>query len=730
MMTPGRLHRVNPPVKAPAPTPVSRAAHPFPSVLFDEAHSEAWSIRADTVAEMNPRHPGDAGYLKAAAALRERGMVVDPHTIGALTAATLADRDVFVLAHPSDGTWERVTGIGSAILSDDEIDVLETFVRDGGGLVVMAECEQDKYGNNLTVLLERFGVRPLNVTVQDTEHNHQDVVAWVRAQLPPQRGKADLLAQVSDACFYRSGVLSLTNPDAVVLAKTSSSADPADQPLAVALEFGRGRLVVFADSDLFGDDSIGDYDHTTLWSNAITWAASGSAAAAAAAVTSSSWLLEHPGWLALKESVGTIRGLQAKDGSLDVETHGVSAREAAIAEVDTCVSAIEALRPHFEHDADYLDAVILDLQRWRDGGFAVPDFLDSLMAFRPELHRVDGLEHLVVFPMYTQNGNPDRNFEAVVVRVVWPDFVAALEATRYDNSMFVPISFVDFTPGYDTNSAVLFPETVAVREVPTYTWGAIFCDREAARFRRVTAAARLTLKLSLPPAAERLVDNQELAQNTFVLWDLIHDRTHSHGDLPFDPFMIKQRMPYWMYSLEELRCDLQAFRQAVDLAAEHATPYGEYVQYAVLFDRLFRFPITGDRVRNYDGLGGQLLFAYLHKNGVLHWTDNTLSIEWGRVALAVTELGREVETLYRDGIDRSRVGHWLAGHEFVARYVAPSPVSVWAQGAAALPLEGAPKGLVDLVLPDEFPLNVFYEALRRKLGDVIESTRGITAAAS
>ena len=56
-----------------------------------------------------------------------------------------------------------------------------------------------------------------------------------------------------------------------------------------------------------------------------------------------------------------------------------------------------------------------------------------------------------------------------------------------------------------------------------------------------------------------------------------------------------------------------------------------------------------------------------------------------------------------------------------------NPVSVWARGAEALPLDGPPKGLVDLVLPDEFPLNVFYEALRRKLGDVIESTRGITA---
>ncbi len=705
---------------------VSRSRRTFPSVLFDEAHSEAWSIRPETVAQMNPRHPGDAGYLRAAAALRESGMRVDAHTSGPLTALALADRDVVVLAHPSDGTWERVTGIGSALLSAEEISSLETFVRDGGGLVVLAECEQDKYGNNLVGLLERFGVRPMNVTVQDTSANHNDVVAWVRATLPRQRGKADLLARVSDACFYRSGVLSITNPDAVVLAKTSPTADPADQPLAVALQFGLGRLVVFADSDLFGDDSIGDYDHLTLWTNAITWAASGGVAGGASAA-GPSWLLDHPGWVALKEAVSALRGLQTKDGSLDVATHGESAAAAAADLVDTIVSAIEALRPHFEHDADYLDAVILDVQRWRSGGFGVPDFLDSLLAFRPELARVDGLEHLVVFPMYTQNGNPDRNFEAVVIRVVWPDFVASLESTRYDNSMFVPISFVDFTAGYDTNSAVLFPETVAVREVPRFTWGAIFCDREAARFRRVSAAAADTLKLSLPPAAERLIDNQALAQNTFVLWDLIHDRTHSHGDLPFDPFMIKQRMPYWMYSLEELRCDLQAFAQAVELETSHETPYGELVQYAVLFDRLFRFPITGDRVRNYDGLGGQLLFAYLHKNGVLHWTDNTLSIDWSLVASAVVELRREVEVLYRDGIDRSRVGHWLAGHEFVARYVAPSPLSVWARGASSLPLDGPPKGLVDLVLPDEFPLNVFYEALRRKLGDVIESTRGITA---
>lgn len=60
----------------------------------------------------------------------------------------------------------------------------------------------------------------------------------------------------------------------------------------------------------------------------------------------------------------------------------------------------------------------------------------------------------------------------------------------------------------------------------------------------MTSASAQVLGLDLPPEGERLVASQEVAQATFAMWDLIHDRTHSHGDLPFDPFMIKQRMPF------------------------------------------------------------------------------------------------------------------------------------------------------------------------------------------
>ncbi|WP_255947659.1 DUF6421 family protein [Streptomyces odontomachi] len=440
-------------------------------------------------------------------------------------------------------------------------------------------------------------------------------------------------------------------------------------------------------------------------------------------------VVQHPAWQLLKETVEAIRPWQSADGSIDFDAEGAPSHDAAGEAVARVISAIERLAPLLPHDAAYHQALVTDLRRWADEGFQVPDFLDSLLAFQPAAHREDGLEHLVVFPMYTQNGNPDRNFEALVMRMVWPEWLAALERTRYDNPLFCGITFEDFTAGYDTNSAVLFPETIAVREAPArFSWGAIFCDREAARFRRVVGAAVDVLGLELPDDISEMIEDQDRCQQAFVLWDLIHDRTHSHGDLPFDPFMIKQRQPFWMYGLEELRCDLTTFREATELAAE-GMPQGRDVQHAVLFDRIFRFPVTGQRVRNYDGLGGQLLFAYLHQHDVVRWTDNTLSIDWERAPQVTKDLCAEIEALYRSGIDRPKLVHWFAGYELVSRYLSPHPGSRWAKGPEALDLSLPPRKLVDDVLEDEFPLSMFYEALAKKLRKVIASTKGITAQA-
>nr|WSX53187.1 DUF6421 family protein [Streptomyces sp. NBC_00974] len=444
-------------------------------------------------------------------------------------------------------------------------------------------------------------------------------------------------------------------------------------------------------------------------------------------ITAGARVVDHPAWPELKAAVEEIRPWQSADGSIDFEVEGAPDRATVATAVERVVSAVEALSPLLPHGGAYHRALVADLRKWADDGFGVPDFLDSLLAFHPAAGRADGLQHLVVFPMYTQNGNPDRNFEAVVLKMVWPEWLSELERTRYDNPLFLGITFEDFTPGYDTHSAVLFPETIAVREAPErFTWGGIFCDREAARYRKVTAAAVETLGIELPEDIAAMVEDQGRCEKAFVLWDMVHDRTHSHGDLPFDPFMIKQRQPFWMYGLEELRCDLTAFKEAVKLESE-GNEHGRDVQYAVLFDRMFRFPVSGDRNRNYDGLGGQLLFAYLHKHDVVRWTDNKLKIDWMRAPQVTNQLCAEIEDLYRAGIDRPKLVHWFKAYELVAEYLAPHPGSRWAKGPDALDLTQPPRKLVDDVLPDEFPLSMFYEALAKKLKGVIASTKGITA---
>ena len=671
------------------------------SILFDEAHGEAWTIEAERAAAMRPERPADASYARAAALLASDGYVPRTHRAGPLGDELLADVGVLVIAHPSDARFEQTVG-GSPVFTSGEVAAVERFVAAGGGLVVLGETEHDKYGTNLNELLAPFGILLENETVYDYEL-HAQVASWVRA-VPAPAGPAGLLSRVDETCFYRAGTLALSHGARALLA-TSATAAPANRPLAAIAEHGRGRVVVLADSDLFGDDCIGEHDHEELWRNLVTWAALPHFAGELAPAESP--LAADPAWGRLKAAVEQLRLLQSADGSAE---DAAAARPLVVLAQD----AIAQLARHVPHDATYLAAVGEELGEWVAGGCARPDFTRSLERFRPDLQRIDGIEHLVVFPLYTQNGSPDTRFEALCVRVPWPAWLAELEATRYDNPAFVPVTFTDHTSGYASECAVLFPETVAVAGPPANHFGGIFCDREAARMQRVASRAAVLLRLNVPPDAERLLVSAPIARDAFALWDLIHDRAHSHGDLPFDPFMIRQRMPYWMYTLEELRCDLTAFAESVELE-RGGLASARNVQYAVLFDRLFRFPISGGRVRNYDGLGGQLLFAHLHRNGLVRWTDNQLRIDWKGVAGGVVELRAEVEELYRAGIDKPRVAHWLAAHELVARYVSPHVASRWAGGARGLMHEEDPRAWVDAVLDDEFPLSIFYSSLQGKL---------------
>src|SRR3954454_18514465 len=282
-------------------------------VVFDESHSEAWTIRPEVADAMQPSHPADSSYARAADALAARDFVVAAHTEGPLSTEALAGADMVVIAPPSDPKWERTVPSGPPRLSDVELDAVEAFVRGGGGLVLLGEEEQDKYGNNLVELASRFGITIHSALVSDYERHHH-APHWVLADVP----QTGLTARVSDACFSRATTLA---GDGDVVARASATSSAPGAPLAIAARHGAGRVIVLGDSDLFGDDCLDDFGHRDLWLNLVYWAAQGAFAQAEPARAQT-----PPAWAALKEHADALRLLQAPDGSVaDGDARGAAA---------------------------------------------------------------------------------------------------------------------------------------------------------------------------------------------------------------------------------------------------------------------------------------------------------------------------------------------------------------------------------------------------------------------
>ena len=682
------------------------APRKFVRFLADEFHSESWSLSSQRAAEFAQDDPQSSSYSRAAELLGERDFEVLRNRDAPLTAELLAGADVLALLHPCDPRWERTTSSGPPALAPDEISAVLAWVRAGGGLLVVTEYEHDKYGDNLNDLLAPAGLHIENTRVFDRSACVPGNPEWLFAEPAPG---SPLGHMASRACFYRAG--SCTVKDGARAAWCASAqAHPAQACLIGCAELGLGRIVVVTDSLLFGDERIGEHDHVQLWLNIVHWLAAPAyhrADDAARKVENPHHVSSADAWIRLKGIINTLRAIEEPDGSVALTNHDGAAKLTAAA-----LGAIRSLATHFPHEAEYLAQLPEDFAAWQRGDFGHPNFAASLAAFRPERNRRDGLEHLVVFPMYTPNASSSVRFEALLVRTPWPDWLAALERGRYPNRKFVPLGLVDFTDGYASECAVLFPETVSVASRATNHFGGIFCDREARRLQSTALKSAEAVGLRLFPELECLLASRKLVEEACALWDLIHDQSHALGELPFDPFMIRQRAPFWLYAIEELRVDVRAFGEAHRLARE-GFPFARYVCWAIVLDRILRFPITGTRMRNYDALGGQILFGALHQSDVLMWRDNRLEIHWGALPDAMAALDAELHALYKNGAEYSRVALWLAAHEFVSRHVHPNVGSRWKPGA--LPDESDPKAWLALAHDDEFPLGNFHLLLGRKL---------------
>ena len=535
-------------------------------VLFDEAHSEAWTIRPELAREMQPAHPADASYARAAAGARARATsrsranVDGPLTRGRSTAA-----DVLVIAHPSEPKWERTTGSGSPRLSADELDAIEAFVARGGGLIVLGETEQDKYGNNLNELLARFGIADRATTPSRTTSTTDGAPSWVlrRARRPAAAAAtATCSPRVSEACFYRAARSRSAQRRARARAHARRPPSAPGAPLIVGGRARRGpRRRARRLRPVRRRLHRRARPRARCGCNLVYWAAARRRFGAAGAGAPRRRRGRSRLGAAARRDRRAARCCRRPTARSTPATHERGRARTS----RRSIGAIEALAPRFPHQADYLDArrrrpARLGRRRLRRARLHRARW----SAFRPERHRAR--RHRA--PRRLPDVQAERLARHVLRGADRPRAVARVarraRAHRYDNAKFVPVELRRPHRGLRLRVRGAVPrDRVASPARPVNHFGAIFCDREAERFRRV--GRRRRRHAAAQPAARRrraAGARADCRSEAYILWDLIHDRAHSHGDLPFDPFMIRQRVPYWMYSLEELRCDLTAFGEA------------------------------------------------------------------------------------------------------------------------------------------------------------------------
>lgn len=679
-----------------------RALPRIGTVLFDEAHSESWTIAGEKAAEMQPDLPANSSYAKWASNLERQGFRCRRNESRAIDPEILAGVDVLVIPHPCDARWEATTGVGTPIFARDEMKSIAGFVELGGGLIIITEYEHSKYGDNLDQLAALLGVHIDSNTVRASVDSaiHRNP-SWIGVTGHDSWGALDLLAHCRGVCFYRSGTVGSSNHLASV--RTPAKSFPPEAALADVSEHGAGRVALVADSDIFGDEYWDEFDNSVFAVNLIWAVMPGRRMGTNFPATSVDSMAAV--FSGMAHAVDSLRNLQSEDGT--VPATNVQKASGIVAELRSHLDVLAKMLPD---QKEYLDEVYHCLEVWGEAGFHRPDFGRAVQVFHAESWRAHGKDIVAVFPMSTPNASEEIRFEALWLRCVWPGWMQQLNEDLYRHDSFVPCALEGYTAGYDSRCAVLFPSSVSVAgsEITAH-FGIILCSREARRFTQYCLAGASALGLRLPPDLDWMLRDHDACTEVFALWDLLHDKNHFVGHLPLIPFTEGVPQPYWMGAVEELRVDLEAIFDAHEIFRQNGNPMARMVEYAVVLDRILRFPVVGERKKNFDALAGQILMGFLIGPEVPEFTylAGRLSVDWSAMIDRIGILRDELDQVYRGAVNQEPAALWRSAYRFVSKYVPPNSGSPWSLGT--LDRESDQKTLLAAVLPDEFPLNILYQ---------------------
>jgi uncharacterized membrane protein len=149
-----------------------------------------------------------------------------------------------------------------------ELELISDYVKNGGRLLLTASSPYDPPNS----FIEPFATKFIKKEIVDEINNdgkHKDhIIVKDFADHP-------LNAGVNAICFGKYGCYPIeANQNAVVLASSNNSANPANAPVAALVPYGNGLVLIIGQTRLFKDDFIEKSDNEKWLKNIINFLAS------------------------------------------------------------------------------------------------------------------------------------------------------------------------------------------------------------------------------------------------------------------------------------------------------------------------------------------------------------------------------------------------------------------------------------------------------------------------
>lgn len=251
------------------------------SILIDLVHSKSANPEID-MDKININYAHNHGYSRLIEFLKENNIKIEYLRKGNISETALIDKNLLFI---------NLVDEKNPKIAAEEISAIKKFVENGGSLLVI--CEHTNVNNHAEIinhLLKEFNISVRYGSSLDSgTENIVEGVGWTRIHSfiahPITKGIKSISFQTGGALYPKEYSIAFSSPSAFLDNWNPYSNDNAfygnglldrDEKkeilnLAVAREYGKGKIVVVADQNIFGNYWIYYLDNFIFAKNIFSW---------------------------------------------------------------------------------------------------------------------------------------------------------------------------------------------------------------------------------------------------------------------------------------------------------------------------------------------------------------------------------------------------------------------------------------------------------------------------